>query len=154
MKNQYNSRLLASLSFLHSCPKLDRITRQSYLMHPESIPSAFSACGHQLFRRLQQQLFKNPGLILSPHMLRPEDLWVCEPKQDAGASGWNPEALIVECVGFMWLCPHHTFIKMERWTKDQCSWDPFQDLSIQKSQAIYSSALSSFCIYWTFLLIY
>lgn len=48
MKNQVNSRLLASLSFLHSCPQLDHIARQSYLMNPESIFSAFSACGHQL----------------------------------------------------------------------------------------------------------
>lgn len=46
MKNRINLKLLTSLSILHSCLQLDHIAGRSYLMHPESTPSASPACAH------------------------------------------------------------------------------------------------------------
>lgn len=50
MKNQVNLQLLTSLSFLHSCLRLDYIAGRSYLIHPESLPSVFPACAHPAFQ--------------------------------------------------------------------------------------------------------
>lgn len=50
MKNQVNLQLLTSLSFLHTCLQLHHIAGGSYLMPPESLPSAFLACAHPAFQ--------------------------------------------------------------------------------------------------------
>lgn len=79
MGNQVNLQLLTSLSFLHSCLQLDHVAGRSYLMHPESLSLASSACAQSAFQL---------------------------PATTAVQESWsNPFSTPVECRGFVSLPP-------------------------------------------------
>lgn len=130
MKNQVNLQLLTSLSFLHSCLRLDHIAGRSYLIHPESLPSVFPACAHPAFQMpattAVQESWLNP---FSTHVESRRRVSL-QTKTGCRSIRVAPKALTLECVGIMCLCLHHTFTKMERWTKEQSFWDPLPGLSM------------------------